>query len=48
MNRTVIVATHDAKVASAADQLYAALGYRHQPHFMSAICGTWLGNDANR
>ncbi len=31
-----------------AESFYAALGYRYQPHFMSAVSGTWLGNDANR
>jgi ribosomal protein S18 acetylase RimI-like enzyme len=30
-----------------AEPFYAALGYAHQPVFMSAIAGTWLGNDAN-
>ena len=31
-----------------AESFYSALGYRYQPRFMSAISGTWLGNDANR
>jgi GNAT superfamily N-acetyltransferase len=30
-----------------AESFYAGLGYAHQPAFMSAIAGTWLGNDAN-
>ena len=30
-----------------AESFYAGLGYAHQPVFMSAIAGTWLGNDAN-
>jgi ribosomal protein S18 acetylase RimI-like enzyme len=31
-----------------AESFYAALGFRDQPRFMSAIAGLWLGNDANR
>jgi GNAT superfamily N-acetyltransferase len=31
-----------------AESFYTALGYRHQPAFMSAVVGTWLDNDANR
>jgi predicted GNAT family acetyltransferase len=31
-----------------AESFYAALGFRHQPQFMSAISGEWLDNDANR
>jgi predicted GNAT family acetyltransferase len=31
-----------------AESFYTTLGYTHQPVFMSAIVGTWLGNDANR
>lgn len=31
-----------------AESFYAALGFRDQPRFMSAISGAWLGNDANR
>ncbi len=31
-----------------AGAFYAALGFVPQPAFMSAIVGTWLGNDANR
>jgi ribosomal protein S18 acetylase RimI-like enzyme len=31
-----------------AESFYAALGFAHQPVFMSAIAGTWLGNEANR
>jgi predicted GNAT family acetyltransferase len=31
-----------------AESFYATLGFRHQPHFMSVISGTWLHNDANR
>jgi GNAT superfamily N-acetyltransferase len=30
-----------------AESFYASLGYAHQPVFMSAISGTWLGNGAN-
>ena len=31
-----------------AESFYATLGFAHQPVFMSAIVGTWLGNEANR
>jgi hypothetical protein len=31
-----------------AEAFYGALGFGHQPVFMSAVIGTWLGNDANR
>ena len=31
-----------------AESFYSALGYRHQPVFMSAIIGGWLDNEANR
>jgi len=31
-----------------AGPFYAALGFRDQPRFMSAVVGEWLGNDANR
>jgi ribosomal protein S18 acetylase RimI-like enzyme len=31
-----------------AEAFYATLGFGYQPHFMSAVTGTWLGNDANR
>jgi len=31
-----------------AESFYAGLGYAHQPVFMSAVVGEWLGNDANR
>ena len=31
-----------------AESFYATLGFVHQPAFMSAIVGAWLGNDANR
>ena len=31
-----------------AEPFYAALGFRDQPRFMSAVVGEWLGNDANR
>jgi ribosomal protein S18 acetylase RimI-like enzyme len=31
-----------------AEAFYRALGFGHQPVFMSAVIGTWLGNDANR
>ena len=31
-----------------AESFYATLGFAHQPVFMSAIAGTWLGNEANR
>jgi hypothetical protein len=31
-----------------AESFYAGLGYTHQPVFMSAIVGEWLGNEANR
>jgi ribosomal protein S18 acetylase RimI-like enzyme len=31
-----------------AEAFYAALGFRDQPRFMSAIVGTWLDNEANR
>ncbi len=30
-----------------AESFYASLGYAHQPVFMSAVVGTWLGNEAN-
>ena len=29
-------------------QLYASLGFREQPAFLSTIVGQWLDNDANR
>ena len=29
------------------ESFYAGLGYNHQPMFMSAIVGQWLGNEAN-
>src|ERR1035441_9537165 len=29
------------------ESFYAGLGYNHQPMFMSAIVGQWLGNQAN-
>lgn len=32
----------------AARDLYASLGFRTQPEFMSMVAGTWLDNDANR
>jgi predicted GNAT family acetyltransferase len=38
---------HIGLQTSDAESFYTALGYRYQPHFMSAISGTWLGNDAN-
>lgn len=31
-----------------ARELYASLGFRPQPEFMSLVVGTWLDNDANR
>jgi ribosomal protein S18 acetylase RimI-like enzyme len=31
-----------------AESFYAGLGYVHQPVFMSAVVGEWLGNEANR
>ncbi|MGH3188102.1 MAG: hypothetical protein ACRDPY_40825 [Streptosporangiaceae bacterium] len=31
-----------------AESFYAGLGFGHQPVFMSAVVGAWLGNDANR
>jgi predicted GNAT family acetyltransferase len=31
-----------------AEAFYAALGFGHQPEFMSIVVGGWLGNDANR
>jgi len=31
-----------------AGEFYASLGYQPQPAFMSAVVGTWLGNEANR
>jgi hypothetical protein len=31
-----------------AESFYAGLGYAHQPVFMSAVVGEWLGNDANQ
>jgi len=31
-----------------AQSFYSGLGYAHQPVFMSAVVGTWLGNEANR
>jgi ribosomal protein S18 acetylase RimI-like enzyme len=30
-----------------AQSFYAALGFQHQPHFMSLVVGTWLDNDAD-
>jgi GNAT superfamily N-acetyltransferase len=30
-----------------AEAFYTSLGFNHQPHFMSAIPGTWLNNPAN-
>ena len=30
------------------EDLYLKLGFRHQPHFLSLIVGTWLDNAANR
>ena len=31
-----------------AEALYASLGFRPQPAFMSRVAGRWLDNDANR
>ena len=31
-----------------AESFYTALGYQHQPVFMSAVIGGWLDNEANR
>ena len=31
-----------------AQPLYASLGFRPQPEFLSLVVGTWLDNDANR
>jgi predicted GNAT family acetyltransferase len=31
-----------------AQALYASLGYRRQPEFMSVVVGAWLDNEANR
>jgi predicted GNAT family acetyltransferase len=31
-----------------AGAFYATLGFQPQPEFLSAIVGSWLGNDANR
>jgi ribosomal protein S18 acetylase RimI-like enzyme len=31
-----------------AESFYLALGFGYQPHFMSAVAGGWLDNDANR
>jgi predicted GNAT family acetyltransferase len=31
-----------------AQELYAKLGFRPQPEFLSLVVGTWLDNDANR
>jgi predicted GNAT family acetyltransferase len=31
-----------------AQELYAKLGFRPQPDFLSLVVGTWLDNDANR
>lgn len=31
-----------------AQSFYSGLGYGYQPVFMSAVVGTWLGNEANR
>ena len=28
--------------------VYASMGFRRQPEFMSRVVGTWLDNDANR
>ncbi|HLX51755.1 MAG TPA: GNAT family N-acetyltransferase [Streptosporangiaceae bacterium] len=30
------------------ESFYTALGYQHQPVFMSAVVGGWLNNEANR
>ena len=30
-----------------AQALYEALGFKHQPDFMSLVVGRWLDNDAN-
>ncbi len=46
MNR--VPGQHIGLQTDEAESFYAALGYRYQPHFMSAISGAWLGNDANR
>ena len=46
MNR--VPGQHIGLQTEEAESFYTALGYGHQPHFMSAISGTWLGNDANR
>ena len=31
-----------------AQDFYATLGFAPQPEFLSAVVGSWLGNDANR
>jgi NADPH:quinone reductase-like Zn-dependent oxidoreductase len=50
--RAVAVNLIDVKIRSGqtdeAESFYAGLGYTHQPVFMSAIVGEWLGNEANR
>ncbi len=46
MNR--VPGQHIGLQTDEAESFYAALGYRYQFHFMSAISGAWLGNDANR
>ena len=37
-----------AKADLTADDFDNGLGYAHQPVFMSAVVGDWLGNEANR
>jgi predicted GNAT family acetyltransferase len=38
---------HVGLQTDAAQGFYARLGFQQQPMFMSAICGSWLRNDAN-
>ena len=39
---------HIGLQTSEAESFYAALGFEHQPAFMSVISGEWLDNEANR
>lgn len=39
---------HVGLQTDSAPELYASLGFRPQPEFMSVIVGTWLDNDRNR
>jgi ribosomal protein S18 acetylase RimI-like enzyme len=45
MNR--VPGQHVGLQTDEAQSFYLALGFQHQPHFMSRVVGAWLDNDAN-